>query len=104
MNQVKTQSEANGKLLDRVALHYQDVLKESQRAQEFLRRNGLLNGEILQRYRVGFSDGSLPRDPEVRAELIEIGLLTKRGRELLKNFLVIPVAKDNGAPLGLYAH
>lgn len=97
-------SEVNGKILDRAAVHYQDVLKESQKAQDYLRRHGLLSGEILQRYRVGFCDGSLPKDSDSRAELTEMGILDKRGKELLKNFLVIPVTKENGAPEGLYAH
>ncbi|HOW59103.1 MAG TPA: hypothetical protein PLO78_05190 [Candidatus Omnitrophota bacterium] len=98
------QNEVNGKILERAALHYQDVLKESQKAQEFLRRNGLLNGEILQRYRVGFCDGSLPKEPDVRGELVSLGILDKKGKELLRNFIVIPITKENGTPLGLYAH
>lgn len=96
--------EVNGRILDRVALHYQDVLKESGKAQEFLRRNGILNGEILQRYRVGFCDGSLPKDAEARGELVELGILSKRGKELLKNYLTIPIVREDGAPQGLYAH
>lgn len=98
------QVEANGRYFDRVATHYQDVLKESQKAQDFLRRHGLLNGEILQRYRVGFCDGSLPKEAEIRGDLVNLGILGKRGKELLQNFIIVPVTSESGEVAGLSGH
>lgn len=91
-------------VLDRVSKHYEDVVRESSKAHDFLRRNGILNGELLQRYRVGFCDGSLVKDPVVRDALVKLGILGKRGKENLQNFLTVAVTGEGGAVRGLYAH
>ncbi len=106
MNQKPDESN-NGKfdldVLDRVSRHYEDVVRESQKAHDFLRRNGILDGELLQRYRVGFCDGSLTKDPVVRTELVRLGILGKRGKENLQNFITVAVTGEGGAVEGLYA-
>jgi len=103
----KAETSSNGNydlhVLERVSKHYEDVVRESQKAHDFLRRNGLLNGELLQRYRIGFCDGSLVKDPVVRYELVRLGILKKRGKEELQNFVTVAVTGEGDAIRGLYA-
>jgi DNA primase len=86
---------AMGPLLARVVDHYHRTFCERADAQEYLRQRGLVDAGLLRAHRVGYADGSLlkvlPKDGDVRHELVSLGVLTSEGRELLGGCIVVPI-------------
>jgi len=86
---------APGPLLSRVVEHYHKTFCERKDAQEYLGRRGLTDVDLLKAFKVGYADGSLlkliPRSGELREQMLELGLLTKEGRELLGGCVVVPI-------------
>jgi hypothetical protein len=82
-------------LLGRVVEHYHRSFCERKDAQEYLAKRGLTDRGVLTAFKVGYADGSLlkaiPRDGEVRKELLSLGVVTKEGRELLGGCVVVPI-------------
>jgi DNA primase len=82
-------------LLSRIVDHYHRTFCERKDAQAYLSKRGLTDAELLKTFKVGYADGSLlktiPKNGEVRTELIEMGVLTKEGRELLGGCVVVPI-------------
>jgi 5S rRNA maturation endonuclease (ribonuclease M5) len=91
-------------LLLRVTKHYHRVFKEHPVGQEYLRKRGLTDPEMLAAFQVGYADGSLLRmtDPETTRVLRETGLVTAKGRELLAECVVIPLILPELGVVGLY--
>jgi 5S rRNA maturation endonuclease (ribonuclease M5) len=86
---------ASGPLLSRVVEHYHKTFCERKDAQEYLGRRGLSDVDLWKVFKVGYADGSLlrllPRSGELREQLLELGILTKEGRELLGGCVVVPI-------------
>jgi DNA primase catalytic core len=86
---------AAGPLLARVVEHYHRTFCERVDAQEYLRQRGLVDADLLRAHRVGYADGSLlkvlPKDGDVRRELVALGVITSEGRELLGGCIVVPI-------------
>ena len=82
-------------LLGRVVEHYHRSFCERKDAQEYLAKRGLTDRGVLTAFKVGYADGSLlkaiPRDGEVRKDLLSLGVVTKEGRELLGGCVVVPI-------------
>src|SRR5262249_22590286 len=61
----------------------------------YLKRRGLIDLDLLRALRVGYADGSLlkviPKTGEVREQLVELGVITKEGRELMGGCVVVPI-------------
>jgi hypothetical protein len=86
---------ANGSLLSRVVLHYHRTFCERKDAQEYLKKRGLVDLDLLRALKVGYADGSLlklvAKGGETRRALVSLGVLTAEGRELLGGCVVVPI-------------
>ena len=84
-----------GPLLARVVEHYHRTFCEREDAQAYLRERGLTDLDLLKALKVGYADGSLlnviPKDGDIRAQLIALGVVTSEGRELLGGCVVVPI-------------
>lgn len=93
-------------LLASVAAHYHRVFRERPEGQAYLRGRGLADPEMLQAFEAGYVDGSLSRtfdaSGEVGRALMEIGVLTGKGRELFLGCVVLPLRLPDEGVVGLY--
>jgi hypothetical protein len=85
-------------LLSRVIEHYHRTFCERKDAQEYLAKRGLTDPDLLKVFKVGYADGSLlklvpkaDQANELREQLLELGIITKDGRELLGGCVVFPI-------------
>jgi DNA primase len=82
-------------LLSRVVDQYHRTFCERKDAQEYLAKRGLTDTDVLKAFKVGYADGSLlkaiPKNGDVKAELLSLGVVTKEGRELLGGCVVVPI-------------
>jgi len=82
-------------LLSRVVDQYHRTFCERKDAQEYLAKRGLTDTDVLKVFKVGYADGSLlkaiPKNGDIKAELVSLGVVTKEGRELLGGCVVIPI-------------
>jgi DNA primase len=84
-----------GALLAKVVDHYHRTFCQRADAQDYLKKRGLSDGDLLKALRVGYADGSLlkvvPKDGDVREQLTKLGVITSEGRELLGGCVVVPI-------------
>ena len=84
-----------GEVLARVVEHYHRSFCQRQDAQEYLAKRGLTDLDLLRALKVGYADGSLlklvPKEGELRQELLDLGVVTAGGRELLGGCVVVPI-------------
>ena len=82
-------------LLSRVVDQYHRAFCERKDAQEYLAKRGLTDTDVLKAFRIGYADGSLlkaiPKNGDVKAELLSLGVVTKEGRELFGGCVVVPI-------------
>jgi DNA primase len=82
-------------LLSRVVEHYHRTFCERKDAQDYLAKRGLTDVDLLKVFKVGYADGSLlkllPKDGDVRDQLVKLGVVTREGRELLGGCVVVPI-------------
>ncbi|WP_153100248.1 CHC2 zinc finger domain-containing protein [Paraburkholderia hayleyella] len=99
-------------LLGQVADTYHESLKQSPEAQAYLAQRGLVHGEVVGTFRLGYANKSLTyRLPpgyskegrEVRAKLQRVGVYRESGHEHLNGCLVVPVMDlETGAVRQMY--
>jgi DNA primase len=86
---------APSSLLSRVVEHYHRTFCQRPDAQEYLGKRGLRDADLLKAFKVGYADGSLKtlvaENKDLKAQLVELGVLTKDGRELLGGCVVVPI-------------
>ena len=82
-------------VLGRVVEHYHRTFCQREDAQAYLKQRGLSDPDLLRGHHVGYSDGSLlqlvPKTGELRTQLLELGVVTAEGRELLGGCVVVPI-------------
>ena len=75
--------------------HYHRTFCEREDAQAYLAKRGLTDRDLLRVLKIGYADGSLlkviPKEGEVREELVSLGVITPEGRELLGGCVVVPI-------------
>jgi len=98
-------------LLERVVGFYAQALKESQEALGYLERRGLVHVEVIDTFRLGFSNRTLgyrlpaknrQAGAEIRGRLQRLGVIRSSGHEHLTGSLVIPVMDADGGVVQLY--
>jgi len=99
-------------LLREVADAYHGTLKQSPEALAYLTQRGLVHGELVDAFRLGYANKSLTyRLPpgysregrEVRAKLQRVGVYRESGHEHLNGCLVVPVVDlESGAVKQMY--
>ena len=99
------------KLLNIVVDYYHRMLKQSPEPQQYLIQRGLKSSEMVERFRLGFSNRSLnyhlPDKNRVegarqRGRLEELGIFRESGHEHLVGSLVIPILNLNGEVVQMY--
>jgi len=75
--------------------HYHRIFCEREEAQAYLAKRGITDTELLRAFRVGYADGSLlkvvPEAGALRTQLLALGLVTARGRDLFDGCIVVPI-------------
>lgn len=96
---------SNDELLGNVVNYYHAVLLESPEALGYLSARGLNDGEMIERFRLGFANRTLGyRLPEkhrregeqLRSRLQRLGILRETGHEHFNGSLVIPILDVDG--------
>jgi hypothetical protein len=94
-------------LLRRVVELYHQNLSQSLVPRQWLASRGLTDCAAFDRFQVGWSDGRLlkllPDGPGVRRELVQLGLLDAKGREVLRDCVIFPTFSVNGGIDNLWA-
>lgn len=99
------------KLLNQVIDYYHRSLKQSPEALEYLRARGIDNAELIDGFKLGYSNRTLGlRLPErtrkdgaaIRARLEKLGLYRDSGHEHFNGSLIIPVLDVAGDVQGVY--
>ena len=90
---------------NQVVGYYHETLKHSPEALAYLQARGLVHGELIERFRLGYADRTLglrlpektrKAGAEVRARLEAIGLYRASGHEHFTGSLVVPVMDERG--------
>jgi DNA primase catalytic core len=75
--------------------HYHRTFCEREDAQTYLVKRGITDTDLVQALKIGYADGSLlkaiPKTGTLRKQLLELGLITTQGRELLGGCIVVPI-------------
>ena len=99
------------KLLVQVVSFYHDALKQSPDALEYLRKRGLEEPEVIERFRIGFADRTLglrlpPKNrqagADMRGRLQRLGIMRDSGHEHFNGSVVFPIFDLEGNVLGIY--
>lgn len=95
----------------RVVDFYHETLKASPEALGYLERRGLESSELVERFRLGYSDRSLGTllpektrvaGAELRRRLQALGLWRESGHEHLRGSLVVPIFEEAGGVAQMY--
>ena len=93
------------KLLQQVINYYQQTLKQSPEALDYLASRGLKSSELIDTFKLGYANRTLAyRLPEkqykagkeIRTQLQSIGLLRQSGHEHFNGSIVVPIMDENG--------
>lgn len=100
-----TSEVSDSSLLSQVVSYYHDTLKQAPEALAFLETKGLIHGELIDRFRLGYANRTLGlRLPEknrkagaaIRGQLERIGLYRASCHEHFNGSLVVPIFGDHG--------
>lgn len=98
-------------LLNRVAGFYHETLKASPEAHEYLKKRGLDDAALIERFRLGYANRTLgyrlpastrAAGAELRGRLQSLGIMRESGHEHFSGSLVIPILDAHGNVAGLY--
>jgi DNA primase len=101
----------DAELLGQVVGYYHEALKQSPEALAYLEGRGLVNSEMVQRFRLGYANrtlgyrlpqGNRQEGARIRGRLRELGILRKSGHEHFRGSLVIPVFGEQGQVVQMY--
>ena len=90
---------------------YHDTLKQTPEVQRYLEKRGLKSSEMVERFKLGFSDRMLgPALPasnrlagaELRGQLQKLGIYRESGHEHLRGSLIIPIINLDGDVVQMY--
>ena len=98
-------------LLNQVVGYYHETLKQSPEALAYLAARGLVHGELVERFRLGYANRTLglrlpektrKAGAEMRARLERIGLYRDTGHEHFNGSLVVPILDAGGNVTEVY--
>jgi DNA primase catalytic core len=105
------QTNDDRKLLETVVSYYHKTLKDSPQAQQYLIKRGLKSAEMLEHFRLGYSNRTLGyhlpasnrlAGAEQRGRLIQLGIYRESGHEHFSGSLVIPILNLEGEAVQMY--
>jgi len=90
--------------LNSVAQYYHKGLYGNKKAEAYLEKRGLYQGQLIKRFCMGFADGSLLKriSNGQKEELKALGILHDNGSEHLYNCITVPLYDETGNTVGLY--
>ncbi len=90
-------AENQQKVLANIAKFYREALRRDKTGRELARSLGIHDDQVLERFQVGYANGSLlraiPSKGGIRDVLVELGLLTKDGQEASLPLAAVTKAK-----------
>jgi DNA primase catalytic core len=98
-------------VLRQVVGYYQEALKQSPEALEYLEKRGLRSSEMIERFRLGFANRTLGyRLPEknrragaeLRGQLQKLGIFRESGHEHFNGSIVVPIFDAEGRVTEMY--
>jgi DNA primase len=98
-------------VLRRVADYYHATLKQSPEALAYLEQRGLVHGELIDHFKLGFANRTLGyRLPKkvlksgeaIRGQLQRLGVLRESGHEHFTGSIVVPIFDERGAVVEMY--
>jgi len=101
---------SDAELRSLVTTYYHETLKQSPEALEYLEKRGLKSAEMIDRFKLGFSNRTLGyhlpqrnrrNGKALRDRLEKLGIIKNTGHELLRGSLTIPIF-NNGQVVQLY--
>jgi DNA primase catalytic core len=101
----------DAELLNEVVGYYHTALKQTPEALAYLERRGLVHGELIDTFRLGYADRTLgyrlpaanrKAGAQVRGRLQQLGVLRQSGHEHLRGSLVVPIFDAHGRVANLY--
>jgi len=99
------------KLLERIVSHYQQTLKDTPDAQQYLVKRGLQSSAMVAHFRLGCANrtlgyalpaGTRIAGAEQRGRLIQLGIYRESGHEHFSGSLVIPIFNLQGEVVQMY--
>jgi len=105
------QTNDDQKLVEIVVSYYHKILKEKPEAQQYLVKRGLQSAEMVEHFRLGYSNRTLGyhlpasnrlAGAEQRGRLTELGIYRESGHEHFSGSLVIPILNLNGEVVQMY--
>lgn len=103
--------EGDAVLMKRVVEYYQEQLRQSPEAMEYLKSRGLGSAELLSHFKVGFSNRTLgyrlpakqwKAGKELRSRLQKLGVLRGSGHEHFNGSVVFPIFDERGEVVEMY--
>ena len=101
----------DAELLRQVIGYYHATFTESPEAQAYLEQRGLHDGELVERFRLGFANRTLglrlplanrKAGADIRSRLQRLGIIRESGHEHFNGSLVVPVADSDGQITEVY--
>jgi DNA primase len=98
-------------LLQQIVDYYQERLKQSPQALQYLEKRGIKSEEALQTFRIGYADRTLglrlpqknrKEGKDIRDRLTAIGIYRESGHEHFNGSVVFPVINENGLITEIY--
>jgi len=90
------------KIIEDVLRYYESVFKKSHKSRQYLHERHLTNPEIYERFRIGYSDGTIPKQKEFINDLKSLGILGEKGGEIFYKCVIFPIEDINGNVVGIY--
>jgi len=90
--------------LNEVIDYYHKKLFENPKATDYLKSRGLVRGDLYQRFKIGFVDGSLLEiiGDVWKNALKEAGIIHEKGFEVFNNCVIFPIFDENDNTIGIY--
>lgn len=104
---------ADQQALNQVTAYFTRSMRRSLSGQQFLRRLGLNDSEVIEAFKLGYSDRTLCHrlgDPRsisggnLRGRMQRLGILRPSGHELFRGSLVVPILDERGNTQDMYGH
>jgi DNA primase len=101
----------NQQLLNQVIDFYNDTLKQNPQALDYLQQRGLKNPEMIDYFKLGLANRTLcyrlpmkgrKAGDEIRAKLLDLGILRESGHEHFAGSLLIPIHDETGNVVEIY--
>lgn len=98
-------------LLNQVVGYYHETLKQSPEALAYLQGRGLVQGELIERFKLGYANRTLglrlpdktrKAGADLRARLTRIGVYRESGHEHFNGSLIVPILDEGGNVTEVY--